>query len=548
MLIGLISCCPFAANRKQEASRPGPGACRSRRSMQFHLPTMFVMVMTATVVLSASLSVAAHRRHPELMPWALALLLQLAAYVLLTLRGQIPDVLSIVVGNALVNASIATYAGGVHLFDERPVPRAVFAVPLLITVLGFSWLIDDYRGRMLLGGAVMLGQCLHLFYLLVERRRRTVGRGQYILMAAAGLYALAMVLRLVAVLTGMDRGTSLTDPTPLSTFNYLSSLACTLLLAVGALAMTLERAQHGVALSEARYRKLIDSASEGIIVLDESKVRLVNPKACAMLGLPESELLGRRFLDFIHADDQALAIQAHESRMRGRSEGVSESFRVLTHSMGPRIFQVSGVAFEWGGRPATLNFLTDITEQREAEERIRTLAFHDPLTGLPNRRLYLDRLGQAMAAHGRNGRRLGVVFLDLDNFKPLNDAHGHSVGDLLLIESARRLQANLRQNDTAARFGGDEFALILTDLDADPEVALSQARQVTAKLLELLAQPYVLETRGTTVEHRCTATAGVLVCPGGNRDRDALLQRADSAMYRAKEAGRNRAEIENLEP
>ena len=510
---------------------------------------MFVMAMTAAAVLAVSLSVLAHRRHPDLVTWSQALLLQLAAMVLLSLRDTAPDFVSIVLGNAVAHAGIAMFAVGLYRFDHRPVPAWVMAVPLGATLVGFFLLIDDYRGRMILGGVIMLGQCLHMLALLLARRRSNPGRGQYMLVAAAFVYSAAMSYRLFAVLGGLDTSARLTDATPLSISSHLASLTSTLLLSIGALALTLERARQQAAENEQRYRTLIDSATEGIMVLEGGYARLVNPKLCELLGYAQSELIDRSFVEFVHPEDQEIAVQMHRDRLAGRAEGLAFTVRTLSRTRGVRWVQVSGISIDWHGRPSTLNFVTDVTEQREAADALRRLAFHDQLTHLPNRRLFLDRLQQALASNSRSGRHLAIVFLDLDNFKPLNDAHGHAVGDLLLLEVAQRLAGQLRGMDTAARFGGDEFVLLLTELDEDRAVAAEQARHVAGKLLDLLAQPYLLKSpndpQSPPIEHRCTGTAGIVLADGTGEDPDALIDRADAAMYRAKEAGRNRLELDS---
>jgi len=160
--------------------------------------------------------------------------------------------------------------------------------------------------------------------------------------------------------------------------------------------------------------------------------------------------------------------------------------------------------------------MQDITERKQAEEQISNLAFYDTLTQLPNRRMLNDRLGQAMAASKRSGLYGALMFLDLDNFKPLNDTYGHGVGDLLLKEVAHRLTGCVREADTVARFGGDEFVVMLGALDGDKAESVAQAEIVAEKIRATLAEPYSL-TFGhegeaeKTVEHRCAASIGVVV-------------------------------------
>jgi diguanylate cyclase (GGDEF)-like protein/PAS domain S-box-containing protein len=189
-----------------------------------------------------------------------------------------------------------------------------------------------------------------------------------------------------------------------------------------------------------------------------------------------------------------------------------------------------------------LVILFDITERKRMEEKVREMAFHDPLTGLPNRSLLIDRLLQTMASGKRDGTYSALMFIDLDNFKPLNDTHGHAVGDLLLIEVADRLKRCVREADTVARVGGDEFVMMLSNLNADKAESTSQATIVAEKVRMALAAPYRLLAKHhgqveNTVEHLCTASIGVALFM--DADVDEVLIKADAAMYEAKDAGRN---------
>jgi diguanylate cyclase (GGDEF)-like protein/PAS domain S-box-containing protein len=186
----------------------------------------------------------------------------------------------------------------------------------------------------------------------------------------------------------------------------------------------------------------------------------------------------------------------------------------------------------------------DITERKRTEDRVRRLAFYDTLTELPNRRMLIDRLNQAMAGSQRSGCYGALMFLDLDNFKSLNDTHGHAVGDLLLIEAAARLKRCVRQMDTVARFGGDEFVVMLSHLHADQATSASHATAVAEKIRASLSEPYVLTIMrngkaDATVRHYCSVSIGVALFIGQDDTQDDILKWADKAMYQAKQAGRN---------
>ena len=205
------------------------------------------------------------------------------------------------------------------------------------------------------------------------------------------------------------------------------------------------------------------------------------------------------------------------------------------------VLEIRGEPMPGGGFVTTY---LDITARKQAEQEIHQLAFHDALTKLPNRRLLNDRLSQAMATSKRNGGFCALMFLDLDNFKPLNDTHGHEVGDLLLVEAANRLKRCVREVDTVSRFGGDEFVVLLSDLPADRTASIKQATVIAEKIRVAMALPYQLtrEHEGqaaTLVEHHCTVSIGVTVFVNQEASHDDLLKWADMAMYEAKQAGRD---------
>jgi diguanylate cyclase (GGDEF)-like protein/PAS domain S-box-containing protein len=186
----------------------------------------------------------------------------------------------------------------------------------------------------------------------------------------------------------------------------------------------------------------------------------------------------------------------------------------------------------------------DVTERKKMEEKVHQLAYYDALTMLPNRRMLMDRLALVIATSQRTHLYNALMFLDLDNFKPLNDTYGHVVGDLLLIEVANRLKENVRETDTVARFGGDEFVVILNALGADKSAATQHAESVAAKIHAHLSTPYHLTAMSHNltdkqIEHRCGASIGVVVFGNHKGSVDDILKWADAAMYQAKQEGRN---------
>lgn len=239
-------------------------------------------------------------------------------------------------------------------------------------------------------------------------------------------------------------------------------------------------------------------------------------------------------LDAIHADDRERVIGAFDESARSLLPCLVE-FRVVRD--GIELWMASHATPQRQADGGTLwhGYTYDVTRRRLAEEEIKHLAFYDALTGLPNRRLLIDRLRHALLMAARNHQGGALLFIDLDNFKTLNDTRGHACGDLLLQQVARRLLDAVRAGDTVARLGGDEFVVMLENIGSARETAAQHAEQVGEKVLAALTQPYLLNGK----DYHGTPSIGVALfddCEGGLEE---LLKRADLAMYQAKGAGRN---------
>ncbi|MCF8168089.1 MAG: diguanylate cyclase [Rhodoferax sp.] len=304
--------------------------------------------------------------------------------------------------------------------------------------------------------------------------------------------------------------------------------------------------------SELRYRTVADFTSDWEYwILTDGSLRYVSPSCEQISGYTPTEFYAEPDLlsRIVYADDQVLyAKHRHDLSLPGGREVLD--FRIMTKGGDIRwIAHVCQPVFDGEGKPTGVRASNrDNTDRKLMEEQVRQLAFYDPLTHLANRRLLNDRLSQTLLTSKRSAFYGALMFLDLDNFKPLNDHHGHSVGDLLLVEVATRLKACVREIDTVARFGGDEFVVLLDELALSHADSLSQAAVIAEKIRLALAAPYVLglEQEGVdkgTLNHRCTASIGVTLLLHGEANQDDVLVRADAAMYQAKERGRNRVQF-----
>ena len=371
----------------------------------------------------------------------------------------------------------------------------------------------------------------------------------------------------VVVVTRIDRDYALRNWKTAS-FTLLS-VALPVLLGLTLLSVAYYRRQMLLAVQREESARLkavnatvFDSSPEATLITDlEASVISINPAFTRVTGFYEGEIIGRR-LDELLTPEGVSALRDElpldETHVNASRAAHAEPLTVevqLQCKDGSRIWMeiLSTPERDHKGRIVGYRRIgRNITERREMQDRVRELAFHDALTGLPNRRLLSDRLAQAVAQSKRSGTYGAVLFLDLDNFKPLNDEHGHAAGDLLLIEVADRLHDCVREIDTVARFGGDEFVVVLGALKTTREGSLALANNVAEKISAVLSRPYHLAVRqhdGTenVIAHSCTSSIGGALFFDNEARQEEVLKRADSAMYRAKNEGRNRIRFAGVE-
>jgi diguanylate cyclase (GGDEF)-like protein/PAS domain S-box-containing protein len=314
----------------------------------------------------------------------------------------------------------------------------------------------------------------------------------------------------------------------------------------------LKVAQETLRASEHTFRTLFETVPQGVVYQDTSGlITAANPAAQRILGLSLDQLQGRTSMDpRWHAtrdDGSPLPGSEHPSMLALRSGNAVSGvvMGIVAPDRGPVWISVTAIPlFENGEVSAAYAIFEDITERKLLEDRVAQLAFYDPLTKLPNRRLMHDRLEQAHASCKRNASFGAAMVLDLDNFKPLNDRHGHMVGDLLLIQVAQRMTDCIREVDTVARFGGDEFVVIVGSLGPERTASTEMVAAIAEKIRLSLCQPYelfpVIDGKAQCIEHHCSASIGVVLFDQNASDAHDLLKRADVAMYQAKKEGRNR--------
>ena len=286
-----------------------------------------------------------------------------------------------------------------------------------------------------------------------------------------------------------------------------------------------------------RIAAIAFETEEGMLVTDENAMILrVNQAFTRITGYKPEEAIGKNpsLLKSDRQDEEFFQRMWGSLQQYNNWQGEIWNQR-KNGEIYPEWLTITAVIGKDGKVTNYVGTFVDISERKKAENEIHHLAFYDPLSQLPNRRMLLDRLRQAVATSVRNQTGGALLFIDLDNFKTLNDTKGHGIGDLLLIEVSKRLQECVREGDTLARFGGDEFVLLLEGLSEERAQAAIQARAVGEKVLEVLSQPYILEGN----EFHSSSSMGITLFVNYKQKLDELLKQADTAMYEAKKSGRN---------
>ncbi|HVR43159.1 MAG TPA: EAL domain-containing protein [Thermoanaerobaculia bacterium] len=282
--------------------------------------------------------------------------------------------------------------------------------------------------------------------------------------------------------------------------------------------------------TEDPFRTIVERSPDLITRQTESGLFLyVSMASRELLGYTAEELMDRSVLELVHPDDQG-SVREYLTTVCRESFPWAFSYRIRRKDGRVIWIETSSTCERQGEVRELIGYSRDVTERKRVEDHISYLAYHDELTGLPNRTLFQDRLTIALAHARRFNRFVGVLFIDLDHFKRINDTLGHALGDQLLDAVAVRLRESIRLSDTVARLGGDEFTVLLSEVSHEEDVA-----RISRKILEALTQRFTLEGHHVYV----SASMGIALHPRDGEEPETLLKNADSAMYRAKNSGRN---------
>jgi diguanylate cyclase (GGDEF)-like protein/PAS domain S-box-containing protein len=281
------------------------------------------------------------------------------------------------------------------------------------------------------------------------------------------------------------------------------------------------------------YQLIVEQNTDLIGIIDTKGVVLyASPSYYALLGLAPDEFVGTYLLEKIYFEDQPKVKNTFLDKRWKNKVSYRVEFRFLRNGGDVLWVDAKGIPiFKEGKLQHILIVSRDISEQKQYEDKLIRLAYYDTLTGLPNRRLFLDRFEQALLTAKRKDRKLALLYLDVDNFKDINDLHGHFVGDALLEIIASRLSMCIRELDTVCRMGGDEFVILLQEFDETEEIS-----SIAQRMAEVIGQPYLIRERILSI----SCSIGIAYYPNHSTDGKLLMNYADTAMYRSKASGKGK--------
>ena len=507
--------------------------------MPLHNPTLFLAITTVSFVLAVAIAAVGARRKPALLIWSWALVLHSLTYVLLALRGEISDLLSIVLANMVGASAYAMITEGLLLFLERREPRLRLLIwsPVLVTGISMALLLNDLESRIIFSGSIFVLQILIPLYLLFKNQQAIAGRGHYLFITGVLINVCITSTRILLATRGYFAGMSVTTPNVFLTISFLSSLICVILFVIGLLLMTWEKDEQALKESENRMRILFENTHDAVVLLNHHELFDCNAASLKMFGYPDKQvLLGKRFID-LSPDAQACGTPSQNLINQHIQQAMAHSYHrfewLYKRPNDSQVFTADVLlnAMQIHGQYVLQAVIRDITERKKLQQDLENKAQLDYLTGLYNRGHFMHLAEIELARAIRYRVPLSLMMIDIDHFKNINDTYGHHAGDMALKNLARLCQNTLREIDVVGRLGGEEFAVLL------PETTMDQAVEVAERLR--LATADTQTTIEPALTFNFTLSIGISSLTATTQSTTDLLNTADNALYTAKKSGRN---------
>jgi diguanylate cyclase (GGDEF)-like protein/PAS domain S-box-containing protein len=502
--------------------------------MALDFVTLLVLNLIVDVINLAAMTLLwfRHRhRYRGLGYWTAAMAVHVPGIAIVLARAELPLFFPAVLANGLLMSSTILMLMGFQRFTgivTRQTHNVAIFAAYLLSLHYFSAFVPSIDARNICSSTLILvvnAQTCWLLFRKVPVRMRRITAYAGLLMASYVAVSLVRIGILAASFRAAEPlGSGVADSVAIA--GYIALHICLII----ALSLTIvRRLTDDVLANEEKFAKAFELAPYALIIArrDDWRVVEVNAGFSGMFGLGRAEALGRTLPELLPPPGGGLLpVQAFAAADRGEKREITalrRSGEVMTGQLVSEDIVIDG-------QPHVLSTIDDVTEESRLRRRLEELAATDSLTGLPNRRRFAERFGIALQNARRHRTRMAVMSMDLDRFKSVNDSLGHAAGDAVLVEAARRLTGSLRQADVVARFGGDEFVVLLTEVGG-----LEDAAGVAEKIVTAFRRPFELPGRQVSL----TASLGLAVYPDYGEGLEVLLRRSDEALYATKRAGRD---------
>ena len=500
--------------------------------------TLLLAILTVSVVLSLVVTLI-NLGHPSkgMTLGASTLGVIASGTLLLALWPVLGTPASVLLGYTAIAIGLSLACEALISYQGRRVPRWIIWSPVPVLIVILVWFMHDIQMRTVLNALITVVQTIILISVKISGWNRTPGWGAKVIAIASIFYGAGVAVRGVIVLNGFSDIDTLLTPNWSNSFAYIMSLNGIILFASGLIAMSMEQSWRQLSRSEGELRSYIDNAHDVIYKIDlNGKFAYASSNIKSSLGYDPSQIVGQHFSHIVHPEDmqacnaffkRLISTKKPEAGLEYRAKHLDNSWRWHDTNAAP-LFDSHG---ELSGM---LGIGRDIHERKLNLARLETMAHHDPLTGLLNRAMIAERCDLAIDQAAQNGSMVAVMFLDLDDFKTINDRFGHDVGDAALKAVADILKSTLHCTSSLGRLGGDEYLIILPDINKKDE-ALAAGRDV----LEALSAPILLES----VSLNLSGSIGIAVYPDHKVSAKDLIRLADQAMYRSKQSDRQKLSV-----
>lgn len=503
--------------------------------MALDFVTLLVLNLIVDVINLAAMALLWRRhrnRYDGLGYWTAAMAVHVPGIAIVLARADLPLFFPAVLANGLLMSSTILMLMGFQRFTgivTRQTHNIAIFAAYLLSLQYFSAVAPSIDARNICSSTLILvvnAQTCWLLFRKVPARMRRITAYAGLLMAC---YVAVSLVR-IGILAAASReqaalGAGVADSVAIA--GYIALHICLII----ALSLTIvRRLTDDVLANEEKFAKAFELAPYALIITrgDDGRVVEVNAGFTGMFGLDRAGALGRTLPELLPPPVGGPALAAEALAAAGRGE--KREITALRRSGEVMTGQLVSEDIVIDGQPHVLSTIDDVTEETRLRRRLEELAATDSLTGLPNRRRFAERFGIALPNARRHRTRMAVMSMDLDRFKSVNDSLGHAAGDAVLVEAARRLTENLRKADVVARFGGDEFVVLLTEVGG-----VADAARVAEKIVAAFRRPFEVQGRQVSL----TASLGVAVYPDHGESLEVLLRCSDEALYATKQAGRD---------